>query len=465
MKPYLLLALGLCSAAYADKLVLKEETFRIRPSFGATVLPDQALPLSVDAEEWSTFTIKEIQPHGSLVKKGDVLVRFDRESYDKKLRDAESAHRAGQLTLANSEADFVTAEKFLPMQLQSAKMKAEEAAEAWEYFQKTRRDNEIKEANLSLKQAELRLDAEREELVQLEKMYKADDLTENTEEIILKRQREVVKATEITMEMARLAHKRTMEVTLPREAVALERDAQSSAIQLKEHEQNLPRNTELKRIALEDARVGAKRAEEAFTKLQKDTDFFELKAPADGYFYYGTIQDGRWSTGDAVKGLVVDGVIGSKRPFAAFVPSAGPMVLEAFVDEATFRQLKPEIAGFATLTGRADLSFPVKLNKLVSVPSTEGRYRVTLSAQLPAELVSAPGMTANAQLTAYQKDAAIVVPAKALHATADGGWEVEIEEAEGKTKKVAVKRGLSSGDKVEILSGLTKDQTIIYPGA
>lgn len=465
MKSYLLLALGLCSAAYADKLVLKEETFRIRPSFGATVLPDQALPLSVDAEEWSSFTIKEIQPHGSLVKKGDVLVRFDRESYDKKLRDAESAHRAGQLTLANSEADFVTAEKFLPMQLQSAKMKAEEAAEAWEYFQKTRRDNEIKEANLSLKQAELRLDAEREELVQLEKMYKADDLTENTEEIILKRQREVVKATEITMEMARLAHKRTMEVTLPREAVALERDAQSSAIQLKEHEQNLPRNTELKRIALEDARVGAKRAEEAFTKLQKDTDCFELKAPADGYFYYGTIQDGRWSTGDAVKGLVVDGVIGSKRPFAAFVPSAGPMVLEAFVDEATFRQLKPEIAGFATLTGRADLSFPVKLNKLASVPSTEGRYRVTLSAQLPAELVSAPGMTANAQLTAYQKDAAIVVPAKALHATADGGWEVEIEEAEGKTKKVAVKRGLSSGDKVEILSGLTKDQTIIYPGA
>lgn len=112
MKSYLFLTLGLCSAVYADKQVLKEEAFHVRPTLSATVLPDQALPLSVEAEEWPAFTIKEIKPHGSLVKKGDVLVKFDRESYDKKLRDAESAFRAGQLTLANTEADFVTAEKF-----------------------------------------------------------------------------------------------------------------------------------------------------------------------------------------------------------------------------------------------------------------------------------------------------------------------------------------------------------------
>jgi hypothetical protein len=42
---------------------------------------------------------------------------------------------------------------------------------------------------------------------------------------------------------------------------------------------------------------------------------------------------------------------------------------------------------------------------------------------------------------------------------------VEIQEAENKTKRIAVKRGVTWGDKVEILSGLAKDQTIIVPGA
>ena len=74
-------------------------------------------------------------------------------------------------------------------------------------------------------------------------------------------------------------------------------------------------------------------------------------------------------------------------------------------------------------------------------------------------------MTALAQIIAYHKDAALTVPAKALNATDDGGWEVEIEEAEGKTKRVPVKRGMTSGDKVEILSGLTQDQLVITPGA
>lgn len=465
MKSYLLLTLGLCSAAFADKVVLKEQAFSIRQTLGATVLPNQAMALSLNAEEWGAFTILEILPHGTMVKKDQVLIQFDRVGYDKKLRDAESARNASRLTLANSEAEFITAEKFLPMQLQSSRIKAEESAEAWAYFQSTRRDSKIKEANLALRQAEMRLDSEREELVQLEKMYKADDLTENTEEIILKRQVESVKAAELGLEFAQLNHKRTMELMIPREAVSLEREAQTAAVQYAEHQQSLPRAFELRRIALEDARVVAKRADENYEKLVKETDLFTLKAPADGCFYYGNIEDGRWATGEAIKGLMVQGVIGAKRPFATLIPTTSPMVLEAFVDEAAYRQLKNDIAGYATCTGRSDVSFPVKLDQLATVPGTDGRYRVTLSAQFAGDLAVVPGMTASANLSAYHKDAAIVVALKALHATNDGGWEVEVEEAEGKTKKVAVQRGLTSGDNVEILSGLTKEQTIIVPGA
>ena len=465
MKYFALSLLCACSTSLAAKAVVKSEPFTVRPTLSATVLPDAALPIAVDAKQWGAFTIAEIVPHGSAVKKDQVLVRFEDEEFLKKLRDAESAASAGKLSQANAEAEFSTAEKSLPMQLQVAKIKAEETAEAWEYFKKTRRDADVSRANLMLKGAEIRLDGEREELVQLEKMYKADDLVENTEEIIMKRQRESVKAAEIGLELAKIGHRRQMEVSLPREAVNLEREAASSAISYKEQEQNIPRSVELKRIALEDARVGAKRSAENLAKLQAEKGQFAIKAPADGFFYYGTMQDGRWSPGDPAKAPMVFAPVGTRRPFAVVVPSTATMVLESTVDESTARSLKPGAAGFASFTGRADLSFPVKISTVAATPGIDGRYRVTLTGQFPADLPLIAGMTASAQVIAYHKDAALAVPAKALNATNDGGWEVEIEEAEGKTKRVPVKRGMTSGDKVEILSGLAEDQSVIIPGA
>ena len=465
MKHIALSLLCACSAALAAKVPVKTEPFTVRPTLSATVLPDAALPVTVDAKQWGAFTIAEIVPHGSTVKKDQVLVRFDDEDFLKKLRDAESAAAAGRLAQANAEAEFSTAEKSLPMQLQAAKTKAEEAAEAWDYFQKVRRDADITRSNLMLRQTELRLETEREELRQLEKMYKADDLVENTEEIIMKRQRESVKAAEIGLELAKIGHKRQMEVSMPREAVALEREARSSAIGFQEQEHNIPRSFELKRLALEDARVGAKRGAENLAKLQEEKGQFVIKSPADGYLYYGTMQDGRWLPGDPSKAPALLAPVGTRRPFAVVVPGTATMVLESTVDETTARSLKTDLAGFASLTGRAEVSFPVKVSTVSATPGLDGRYRVTLTGQFPADLPLVAGMTASAQIIAYHKDAALSVPAKALNATDDGGWEVEVEEAEGKTKHVPVKRGMTSGDKVEILSGLADGQSVIVPGA
>ena len=163
MKYTALSLLCACSAAFAAKAPVKKEPFTVRPTLSATVLPEAALPISVDAKQWGVFTVAEIAPHGSAVKKDQVIVRFDDEEFLKKLRDAESAAAASKLTQANAEAEFITADKFLPMQLQAAKIKADEAAEAWDYFQKVRREADITRANLLLKQSELRLDTEREE--------------------------------------------------------------------------------------------------------------------------------------------------------------------------------------------------------------------------------------------------------------------------------------------------------------
>jgi HlyD family secretion protein len=460
MKISLILLLSLGALAHADTLEIKPAAFSVRPSFTANVIPEKTIPISIPAKEWTPFTITEIAAHGSKVEAGQVLVKFDDEAYRKKLRDAESAATAGKLTLANAEADFASAEKYLPMQLQSARIKASEAGEAWDYFRNTRRDAEITEANANLRQSELRLESEREELKQLEKMYKADDLTENTEEIILKRQRETVKYYEIALDLAKLTHKRQLEVLLPREAITLEREAQSTAIALKEHEQNLPRNFELKRIALEDARVAAKRAAEALATLQAEKDCFVLSTPTSGYFYYGTMQDGRWVVGETTKALAVHAPVAAKRPFAVVVPADAPMLLEATVEESVMRLLKVGEKGFGSLTGRADISFPLNLLTYSPTPGLDGRYRVTIRAEFPKDVAVTAGITASVRLHVYENKSALTVPTEALSTNAAGEWEVESEDK----GKIPVKRGLTWNGKTEILSGLSAGMKIKVPG-
>ena len=60
------------------------------------------------------------------------------------------------------------------------------------------------------------LDYEKDELDQLEKMYKADDLTEETEEIVLKRQRNAVEFAEFSLENAKINSDEMLNIRMPR---------------------------------------------------------------------------------------------------------------------------------------------------------------------------------------------------------------------------------------------------------
>src|SRR6185503_13684977 len=73
-------------------------------------------------------------------------------------------------------------------------------------------------AEFALKSTEQSLEYVTEELKQLEKMYKADDLTEETEEIILKRAKNDVDRSQFLTEQARLRHERSTTLDIPRNA-------------------------------------------------------------------------------------------------------------------------------------------------------------------------------------------------------------------------------------------------------
>jgi len=463
LTPLHLIPALIAAASHAGEVTIEQRPFSIEKSFTAAALPGgDCVLLKLDPKAWVDFKIVQIAEHGSTVAKGDVLIRFDPEDIDRKLVDARSALETGALSLAQAELDSKILQETSPNKLEAARRAAEIAKEENTYFTQTRRKATEDAATQALRRSEQILSNQREELKQLSKMYEADDITEDTEEIILVRQQDAVASAEFALRMEVLDHKRTLAVTLPREAKTLADNERDTSISQKKAEIDIPRAIEMNKLTLESLKTANVRAKQNLAELEADRSQFEFKAPADGAFYHGPIENGRWSPGDIVKTLVLQGRPPVNKAFASFVPATAKLALVAFVDDATARSLKPDLAGVATLAGREDVEIPVKLLKLATAPAPDGTYRADLSVTWPKDLVPAAGAIAQIRLISYQQPAAIVIPNKALDFET-GGWTVAVKLADGKTERRPVKRGRVAKEETEILSGLEPGQVIVVP--
>ncbi|RPJ35709.1 MAG: hypothetical protein EHM17_01600 [Verrucomicrobiaceae bacterium] len=449
-------------AAQSAEITIEKRPFAIRHSIAATALPGEVVLLELGAAAWTDYEIMRIAPHGSRVSKGDVLVAFDPEKIDQKLHDTRKANDKSAHEIAQAALDLKLLEQTTPQRLEALRRAASEASEENSYFTNIRRKADAEAADQKLKRAEMFLENQREELRQLQKMYEADDLTEETEEIILVRQKDLVQAAEFDFRMQQLAQKRSHEVLLPREALKLADAERDAAIALAKYEQEAPIAIARKKLELEALEIAAAREKESLAKLEADRKQFDFTAPADGLFYHGVIENGRWTTGDAVKSLVTYGKPAARRPFATLIPATAPMNLAASLKGDAAGQLGPDAAGVAWLAGREDAEFPVKLMDINPAPGPDGQFSATFSAQWPEGLNAAPASSANISVIAYQTPDAIVLPSKALQSDT-AGWTVAVKLADGKTERRPVKRGRVFNDECEILSGLEPGQVVVVP--
>jgi multidrug efflux pump subunit AcrA (membrane-fusion protein) len=197
----------------------------------------------------------------------------------------------------------------------------------------------------------------------------------------------------------------------------------------------------------------------------------EIKAAADGIFYHGSLDEGRWSLGELAKFLTKGGKMPFVRPFASLVPADADLGLTAHVDEAVARSLKAQLKGSLTAAGREDIALSATIQEIASVPGGDGKYRVDLlpewpeegELEWPADLDVAPGMNFECRFVVHREDAAIVLPVKALQPAEGGKWTVQVKMADGKNETRPIVRGRMNGEQVEVLGGLEGGQVVIIP--
>lgn len=425
-------------------------------------------PIVVKPKEWTALTVLSAAPHGARVNKGDVLIKIDTEKLDRAIADLRAELNIAEVAVQQNQEQVKVLEKLVPLELEANERASRIAEEDREYFFNIDRPFTLKAMDFSLKMAQESLEYQKEELDQLEKMYKADDITEETEAIVLKRGRDAVERAKFSLEVTKFYHDQQMKFGVPRKDEQIKEATRRKLLDVEKNKALVPLALQKVRLELEKQQTQRAVAQEKLKRLEADRELMTVVSPADGIVYYGKMVRGKpgdsTALADAFSGL---GAIPANQ-IVMMVVEPRPMRVRVTVPENRLSELRPGLKGTATPTAYPDLRLPATIDSLGNVPIAPGAFDATLSVSLEGKdqgLV--PGMTCKVKLVPYLNQNAITVPPKAV-VTDDLDEEkqsVQVLAEDGKTSERRVVVGRKTDKQVEILEGLSEGEKVLLEPA
>ncbi len=269
--------------------------------------------LKVTGEQNKSWVIKKIVPHGTLVEANQVVVWLKTDAIDKQIRDSEIEFKLADLAMdeANFKHDqFLAAQE---MDRAAAERAIEKAKLDYANYLKVDKDYQLKSANFNLKFSEYALDNVQEELDQLEKMYRRDELTEESEEIVLKRAQRDVESALFRLEGTREQHRRTIEESLPRNEVEQAERIRRAEMAFAAALLDLKLSHVRREMDLKKQQIKFDEQKQNLEKLKAERKKMIMKSPVAGYAIHGALTRGaqpeRPAPLEAGKSLTADQVV------------------------------------------------------------------------------------------------------------------------------------------------------------
>ena len=409
--------------------------------------------------------IAVIIPDGTEVKKGELLCRLSTLDINDTIQSLEFDHQLASIGLEKSKKELQFLEKSIEFELAAQKRKSKYAQEDLQRFLTASRQWEEKEAELSLQSQKNRLEYDLEELHQLQKMYNDDHLTEESEEIVLKRQRNRVFMQKFRTEYAKFTYEQGKTFNFPRKERHYKDVNTKEAFEWERIKTLKPLVYNTKELELEGLRLQQLQQEKKLTKLKKYRVAMEILAPEGGIVYYGEQRDGKWQDRQArLRSLRPEETIGAHKIIMTLV-QPGDLGIQARIPEAAVAYLRLGSTGIVSSSAYPELRVKASISKIASIPFSDQSYAVTLAVDCPQDIAIPfkPGMKCRIEFIPYKKSKALIIPKSALATDPfnDNAHFVYLHSGKGDPKKRFVEIGKQRNEFVEILSGLKENDRIL----
>ncbi len=408
------------------------------------------------------MTLQAVVPHGQAVRKGDVLLALDPKPLEKMVAAAENDLRVARAALRKAEDDAALGARADALALSETENNLKKAEDNLRVYDEVESKHILQRLDLGLKSYDDYVSDSQEELDQLEKMYKSEELTNATAEIVVRRARRSLERLKIMVAMARESAKVYREVEFPEQrkahVFALEKARQAlDGLKASQAQSKVQRDAELVKT-----RAAAEQQEEQLGKLRKDLGKFTARAPLDGRAFYGQFQQGQWGTADQLIQQLRPGE--KAQPQQVLVTVCGPRTsVVADLPEANYLDARPGQPASVAPAAFPDekIEGQVRLKGLIAKskgPGPSFELDIDLKAQKPEVL---PGMKAKTTLAGDELRDVVLVPSNAV--ASQGTKHTVSVSKDGKASPREVTVGKTDGKMTQIKSGLEAGEKIVLP--
>lgn len=422
-----------------------------------TFVPRRIHEVSFDATEYGGDLEIIESVEGGPVRAGDVLLRLDAEPLEQKIREGRLALAVAETKLERKREEHDRLGAFVELELAQADLKRERAEMAFEQFRDIEMPMRIEQSEFSLRGSQIGIENMKEELEQLEKMYEEDDLTEETEDIVLKRTRRDLQRRLEAYRFTEHRHERLIEVELPQDLENHEMSVRKQRLDAERAHAVAAHRLREGELELEEARIQLQSKRRDLAELEGDIDALVLRAPVDGTAVPGTFRGQGWGKLDDSRRAVTPGrKVKPGQVLYSVLPEA-PLDIRVYVDEADVLDVGPGDRALMRPTAMPGGSIEAVVLSVLPVASGD-KFEVLLRTDKTDPRLM-PGMHGSVHLTCTQESDVLVVPAD--HVRMEGGVaHVRVFSAEGVEERV-VQIGGSCDGLTWIVSGLAEGERVL----
>ncbi len=401
------------------------------------------------------MTINAVVANGATVKKGDVLLELDPIPMKRALAAAQNEALAAEATLVRAETDAKISAQADQLAFNEQKEALKDAEDGVKWFEKVDGPQMLKMIELNTEQAKNQLDDGQDELDQLKKMYKSEELTNATADIVVKRALRQVDLSKTVYNLTKALADKGRTFNYPRTKQRVDESLESARHQFAMYEAAHIQGKVLRETGLASVRASTEAVKLKLDELTADAEKFTIRAPYDGIVGYGQVVNGVWSGADARALKPGERISGSTILMTLFRPSRLRVALE--LPELKFFAVKPGQKASIQPTAFPELKYEGMCDVVPRTGGSAGNYPLTISTgEVDVRLV--PGMKAQIHMDVPLVENVLLIPVSAV---SDSSVMIKIGD---KTESRHVLTGRSDGKSIEIISGVREGDEVLKDG-
>ena len=436
-----------------DAAVVKRGTIHPHLDVEGYFEPIDPLEVRVRPDAYAgDLKVVSLVPHGASVKKGDVLLEIDRDVLNRQIAAADTELANATAAVAKAKADVELGQKADQAASKAQENEVANAKAGLQWFDDVDGSQLITSAQLQTHIAKAAVDDQQDELDQLKKMYKTEELTNATADIVVKRALRNLELAKVNVSMAEQREQKAtyFDYDVQRTKLVLAIDQQTSTLDQLRATQAQSLIT--RKTALDTAIAAQDKARKKSEDLSNDLAGFIVKAPFDGIVYYGELSAGAWQN-SGPNALHINDKITANQVVMTLV-ALGKLHVVAEIPESRLFWIKPgdkvrivpASDSHATTNGTCGTLIPIADNQKYAVPIDPEKIDPRLS----------PGDHASVQMDLPAVKDVLLAPRGAI---VHGRAHVKLPD--GTTAWRDVITGMSDEKNVEIQSGLEDGDALV----